>query len=399
MIVVVVIGVVLVVVATALGALIATRRSHAIVSRADEAERRAARATEQAEQTAADRELLFQALRGFAEGVVVVDRDGAVVARNAVAERFSDARHADALAEEAITELLELARHGQPGERELQLFGPPREVLQVRALPLRLGARIVGAAAFVHDLSEPRRVESVRRDFVANVSHELKTPIGALGLLAETMAAENEPTVMHQLAERVLGEADRLARIIDDLLDLSLIEAQEAPVRDTVPLSGVIQEAAERVQAAADAVGIPLRVADVAPDLIVTCDRAQVVSAITNLLDNALKYSEAGASVELEVEDESEFASIVVRDRGIGIPSRDLERIFERFYRVDRARSRTTGGTGLGLSIVRHVAQAHGGDVTVDSREGEGSTFRLRLPLAARHGRAQDARPDVREAS
>jgi two-component system sensor histidine kinase SenX3 len=386
-------------VAVAVGLLIASRRSNVIVGHADEAERRAARATEQAERTSAEHQLLLEALRGFAEGVVVVDREGTVVARNAVAERFSDARHADALAEEAISELLEQARQGQPGERELPLFGPPREVLLVRALPLRLGARIVGAAAFVHDLSEPRRVESVRRDFVANVSHELKTPIGALGLLAETMAAESDPGVMHQLAERVLGEADRLARIIDDLLGLSQIEAQEAPVRDTVPLSGVIHAAAERVHAAAETVGIPLRVADVAPDLIVTCDRGQIVSAITNLLDNAIKYSEAGATVELEVNDEGDSAVIVVRDHGIGIPSRDLERIFERFYRVDRARSRTTGGTGLGLSIVRHVAQAHGGDVTVESREGEGSTFRLRLPLAGRHARGQDMRPDVREAS
>ncbi len=399
MLVIFVIGAVLVVAVAIAGALIATRRAQAVVRRADAAEGRAARATERAEQTTAEHQLLAQAVRGFAEGVVVVDREGAVVARNAVAERFSGARHADALAEEAITELLERARRGEPGERELQLFGPPREVLLVRALPLRLGARIVGAAAFVHDLSEARRVESVRRDFVANVSHELKTPIGALGLLAETMAAESDPAVMHQLAERVLGEADRLARIIDDLLDLSLIEAQEAPQRDTVPLSGVVHEAAERMHNAAETVGIPLRVADPPADLIVTCDRAQVVSAVTNLLDNAVKYSEIGAPVELGVEDDGDFASIVVRDHGIGIPSRDLERIFERFYRVDRARSRTTGGTGLGLSIVRHVAQAHGGDVTVDAREGEGSTFRFRLPLAARHARGQDARADVREAS
>jgi two-component system sensor histidine kinase SenX3 len=338
---------------------------------------------EQSERSAADRELLFEALRGFVDGVVVVDAAGTVIARNPVAERFSGARHADALAEEVIVELLERARAGEPGERELQLFGPPREVLQVRALPLRHGARIVGAAAFVHDLSEARRVESVRRDFVANVSHELKTPIGALALLAETMAGENDPEVLHQFADRMLGEAERLDRIIDDLLDLSLIESQEAPIRDSVPLPGLLHEAAERVHAAAETVGIPLRVANVSDALIVTCDRGQVVSAITNLLDNALKYSEAGQAVELDAHDDGEFVSISVRDHGVGIPSRDLERIFERFYRVDRARSRTTGGIGLGLSIVRHVAQAHGGEVTVESREGEGSTFRLRLPRSS----------------
>jgi two-component system sensor histidine kinase SenX3 len=396
MVVVVVLVAVLVAVAVvAAGFAVRTaRRARALGLRAAAAEHAAASARAHDELTAGDRELLFETIRGFVDGVVVTDATGRIVARNPVAERFSGARHADALAEEVITELLEQARAGAPGERELQLFGPPREVLQVRALPLRHGARIVGAAAFVHDLSEARRVESVRRDFVANVSHELKTPIGALALLSETMAAESDTAVLHQLAERMLGEADRLARIIDDLLDLSLIEAQEAPIRDSVPLPGLLHEAAERVHAAAETVGIPLRVADVPDDLIVTCDRGQVVSAITNLLDNALKYSELGQPVELDARDDGEFVSISVRDHGIGIPSRDLERIFERFYRVDRARSRTTGGIGLGLAIVRHVAQAHGGEVTVESREGEGSTFRLRLPRSS----ARSA-PVVKEAS
>jgi two-component system sensor histidine kinase SenX3 len=240
---------------------------------------------------------------------------------------------------------------------------------------------VIGAVAFVRDVSELRRIESVRRDFVANVSHELKTPIGALSLLAETMAAGNDAPVNPQLADRVQREADRLGRIVDDLLDLSLIEAQERPTREPVPVHLVLHEAAERVRGAADAVGIPLSVAPVATDLDVTGDRSQLVSAVTNLLDNAVKYSELGEPVEVDAAVEDGNVCISVRDHGIGIPSRDLERIFERFYRVDRARSRATGGTGLGLSIVRHVAQAHGGDVTVESVEGEGSTFRLRVPL------------------
>jgi len=339
------------------------------------------------------------ALLAFPDGVVVVDADGGTVLRNAAAERFHDARHADVLIERAVKELLDRARSGTADQRDLELFGPPKQVLRVRAQPLEGEDGLIGAVAFVHDLSEARRVESVRRDFVANVSHELKTPIGALALLAETMAAESDPTVMHQLAERVLGEADRLGRIIDDLLDLSLIEAQEAPTRDSVPVAGLLEDAAERVDAVAEAAGIPLRVNPVPDDLIITCDRAQVVSAITNLLDNAVKYSEAGEAIELSAECDAEFVSTVVRDHGVGIPSRDLERIFERFYRVDRARSRTTGGIGLGLAIVRHVAQAHGGDVTVESREGEGSVFRLRLPLAARSARDAGAGREVREAS
>jgi two-component system, OmpR family, sensor histidine kinase SenX3 len=371
------------------------RRAEVLARRLRDQQRAEQEARAAAEQDATGRSLLLEALRGFADGVVVTDSDGRVVARNRFAERFANARHADALAEEVIGELLEQARKGAVGERELQLFGPPREVLQVRAMPLRDGGRVVGAAAFVRDVSEARRIESVRRDFVANVSHELKTPIGALLLLAETMAAETDAGPMRQLAKRLLGEADRLARIVDDLLDLSQIEAQEAPTRDSVPVDSLLHEAAERMYAAAEAAGIPLRVAVADPHIVVTCDRTQVLSAITNLIDNAVKYSEPGDPVELDAVEEGRFAAITVRDHGIGIPSRDLERIFERFYRVDRARSRTTGGTGLGLSIVRHVAQAHGGDVTVDSREGEGSIFRFRLPLAA-IGREPG---DVREAS
>jgi len=178
-----------------------------------------------------------------------------------------------------------------------------------------------------------------------------------------------------------------LARIVDDLLDLSLIEAQESPTREPVPVHVVLHEAAERVRGAADAAGIPLSVPPVATDLVVYGDRSQLVSAVANLLDNAVKYSERGDPVEVEADAADGAICLSVRDHGIGIPSRDLERIFERFYRVDRARSRATGGTGLGLSIVRHVAQLHGGDVTVESIEGEGSTFRLRLPLSSTRDR------------
>jgi two-component system sensor histidine kinase SenX3 len=329
----------------------------------------------------AERESLAGALAAFEDGVVVVNADGREVLRNAAGERFRGARHADALVEDAVRQLLAPALRGERAERELQLFGPPREALRVRAVPLRRGTKVIGAVAFVRDVSELRRVESVRRDFVANVSHELKTPIGALSLLAETMAAGDDSPVNSQLADRVQREATRLGRIVDDLLDLSLIEAQEAPIREPVPVHVVLHEAAERVRGAADAVGTPLSVSPVATDLAVTGDSSQLVSAVTNLLDNAVKYSEPGDPVEVDAAVVDGSVCISVRDHGIGIPSRDLERIFERFYRVDRARSRATGGTGLGLSIVRHVAQAHGGDVTVESTEGEGSTFRFRVPL------------------
>jgi two-component system sensor histidine kinase SenX3 len=324
---------------------------------------------------------LLHALDSVPDGVIVVDAAGREEFRNPAALRFRDARHAEALAEHAVTQLIERARRGDVAERELPLFGPPREVLVLRAVPLGDDGDL-GAVALIHDVTDARRVESVRRDFVANVSHELKTPIGALGLLAETIASTDDPEVVRRLAEQLARESDRLGRIVDDLLDLSLIEAQAAPTREPTPVHVLVEEAVERLGALALAGGIPLRTEPIEHDLVVTCDRTHLVSAITNLLDNAVKYSEQGQEVEVSARAEDGQVVVCVRDHGIGIPARDLERVFERFYRVDKARSRATGGTGLGLSIVRHVAEAHGGEVTVESTEGEGSTFRFGLPLA-----------------
>lgn len=312
--------------------------------------------------------------------MIVLDDTGAEVMRSAAAERFRNPRTGEALAHEVIERRLRGALGGQTGEEELALFGPPRETLVVRAVPLLAGDDLVGAAAYVYDVTELRRVESVRRDFVANVSHELKTPIGAMGLLAETFLACDDVEVSRRLAEQLVREADRLAQIVDDLLDLSQVESQEQPTREQARVRVLVEEAADRMHALALSRSIPLRVATISDDLVVLCDPGQVVTAITNLLDNAVKYSEAGQVVEVSASAEESRLVIAVCDHGLGIPSRDLERIFERFYRVDKARSRATGGTGLGLAIVRHVVQAHGGEVTVESLEGEGSTFRLVLP-------------------
>ena len=329
---------------------------------------------------------LAAALSEVADGVVVVDVDGDEVFRNAVAGRYRDARHSDAVAASEIERMLARAGAGEAVERELQLFGPPRAVLRLRAFPLFDGESLLGAAVFVQDVTELHRVESVRRDFVANVSHELKTPIGALELLAETLSVETEPAVTRPLAERMVKEAERLARIVDDLLDLSLIEIQESPTRDPVPASVILDEAVDRIEPAAAAAGIGLNVESSVGDTTLRCDRPRMVSALTNLLENAVKYSERGSTVDVRVLVDGDCVVFEVSDQGIGIPRGDLERIFERFYRVDQARSRDTGGTGLGLSIVRHVAHAHGGDVTVESLEGQGSTFRLVLPLVTASG-------------
>jgi two-component system sensor histidine kinase SenX3 len=326
------------------------------------------------------RNRLAAALGEAVDGVVVVDADGDEVFRNAAAERYRDARVSDAVAASEIDAILSGACAGEAVDRELQLFGPPRVVLRLRAFPLFDGGALLGAVAFVQDVSELRRVESVRRDFVANVSHELKTPIGALELLAETLAGESDPAVMRPLAERLAKEAERLGNIVDDLLDLSLIEIQESPTRDPMPTVVLLTEAIDRMEPAAAAAGIGLRVDSSSDGVVLQCDRRQVVSALTNLLDNAIKYSERGSTIDVRVGTDADRVVFEVADHGIGIPRGDLERIFERFYRVDQARSRETGGTGLGLAIVRHVAHAHGGEVTVSSIEGQGSTFVLAFP-------------------
>src|SRR6476659_2614016 len=188
---------------------------------------------------------MLAALDEATDAIVVVDRIGREIVRNARARRFDGARHGEVLAQDAVDELLHAALDGVTSQRELQLYGPPPQVLQLRSFPLRRDGEVVGAVAFTRDVSEARRVESVRRDFVANVSHELKTHIGALGLLAETMAATDDVNVVRQLADRVVREADRLARIVDDLLDLSTIEAQEAPTREPLPIARLISESVD----------------------------------------------------------------------------------------------------------------------------------------------------------
>lgn len=331
-----------------------------------------------------DREIvrLQRALDAIPEGVLIADEAGEVVFRNAVAETYRDARHADALVAAALDELVGGAVSGRAGDRTLELFGPPRRTLVVSATPLVSGTRLIGAQAIIADVTERRRLDEVRRDFVANISHELKTPVGALALLAETLVEEEDPEITRRLSGRMLDEADRVARTIEDLLALTRIETESSPAHEEVDVAGALTEAVARIGPAAEQSDIPLAVEPPAVGLSVVCDRRQLVSALYNLLENAVKYSEAGSLVTVRAAANGVNVDLIVEDHGIGIPARDVDRIFERFYRVDHARSRDTGGTGLGLAIVRHVAFNHDGEVLVSSRLGEGSLFTLRLPAA-----------------
>jgi two-component system sensor histidine kinase SenX3 len=401
---------------------------------------------------------LRRSLDTLTQGVVLCDENGTVIYRNGRANALMVSRHGDALAAQAVTELLEDAWHEGTAERTLDLYGPPRRTLQVRARQIDDGRRPLGVIALIEDISERRRLEEIRRDFVANVSHELKTPMGALGLLAETLVSEPDPEVAQRLAGRIHNEAFRVSRIIDDLLDLSRIESEEAPPREPVLVNLVMADAIERVRATADQRGIEIVLHEPSPPVAVLGERRQLVSAMHALLENAITYSydnskivvsgtvrrpgpatrgdtatappdsveaaftpqslndseaslppseatwaghatgttapsapegdSAGSAASEGITtapswkaEDRDHVRLAVQDHGIGIPARDLDRIFERFYRVDHGRSRDTGGTGLGLSIVRHVANNHQGWVDVESREGEGSTFSLVLPL------------------
>ena len=327
---------------------------------------------------------LRRALDTLPQAVVVTNERGEPVFRNARAVGLMGNRHGDALAAQAVDDLLAATAPGSSEERTLELYGPPRRTLVMRTQSIDNGQRALGMIAVIDDVSERRRLEEVRRDFVANVSHELKTPMGALGLLAETLLEETEPEISKRLADRIHTEAFRISRIIDDLLDLSRIESEESPPREPVLVNLIMAESAERVRAAAEQRNVEVKLEEPSPPVAVLGDRRQLTSAVYNLLENAVKFSYEGGVVHLSGSVEGDEAVIGIADHGIGIPARDLERIFERFYRVDHGRSRSTGGTGLGLAIVRHVAQNHRGRVEVESREGEGTSFTLHLPLQGR---------------
>ena len=345
-------------------------REQPIVDTAAEAAARVAAATELRDAR------IRAALDALPIGVIVVDGEARIVLRNRASDDSGGDTHNEVLVQAAVQHHLRAAVRGEERSQTVELYGPPRRVVIVHAKPLAGN----GAVATIEDVTERSRVDSVRTDFVANISHELKTPIGALAVLAETLIEETDPTVVSRLAGKTVNEAHRVAKIIDDLLELSRIELSGDLVIAPCDVAALVAEAASRNSYAAEQRRVEVRVCDVPPGLMINADQVQLASALGNLVDNAVKYSEVGGKVTVAAFPENDGVTFVVTDSGIGIPTHDLDRIFERFYRVDRARARGTGGTGLGLSIVRHVTSNHGGAVTVESREGEGSTFRLHIP-------------------
>jgi two-component system phosphate regulon sensor histidine kinase PhoR len=272
-----------------------------------------------------------------------------------------------------------------PVQRELRLSTPVERVLQVHAVPLRLGPGETGVAMVLHDITALRQLEQVRTEFVANVSHELRTPLTAIQGYLETLlsGAMEDPAHARRFLEVVFRHTERLGRLLNDLTDLSNIELGRVALhRRPVDLAEVVEGSLDIIRAKADAGGVRLeaRVPDDLPPM--QADHDRLAQILINLVDNAVKYTPGGGGVTVEATAGAGHVEVTVADTGVGIPPADLPRITERFYRVDKARSRELGGTGLGLAIVKHLVAAHGGTLVIESRLGEGTRVRVTLPAA-----------------
>ena len=317
-------------------------------------------------------------------GVVVVDVTGDTLYSNRMATRYLSVNTDDAVVGLRLRSLIaETVASAEPVENQIDLFSPIPRTILVRGVPLFDGDIRIGTAAFVEDLTTRSRIDSIRSDFIANASHELKTPLGALRLLAEALVTTDNETVRDGLGERIQDEAVRMTRLIDDILDLALVEGAHQ-AHEVVGLRQVVGDALQQTKLVSDTLGVPVH--ESCEAISVVGDRRSLVAALANLVENAIAFTNAKeldepAAVEVRVFPIGTLAVVEVEDHGIGIPERHQARIFERFYRVDQGRSRSNGGTGLGLAIVKHVVQNHGGQVSVESVPGSSSIFRVELPL------------------
>ncbi len=330
-------------------------------------------------------------LRGMGEGVLVTDNAGTVQLVNpAFREMFS----LEGAIEGSL--FIEICRHPSLVKSfrtvvagslelhdELELLDPPRTLL-THWVPLNVEGELQGVVAVFHDISQIKRLEMVRSDFVANVSHELRTPISVISGYAETLATGHLCTADPVQAERFIGvihsHAGRLAHLLDDILALSRLESSQLSLNiSRIRLVDLLQSGSNLVEHVAAEKGVQVECLQGDSDMMIEGDEARLEQVLVNLLDNAVKYTSPGGRVTVSAHRHGSGVEIRVADTGIGIPEKDLQRIFERFYRVDNARSRELGGTGLGLAIVKHIVQLHGGEISVTSIPGKGSTFTVKL--------------------
>jgi signal transduction histidine kinase len=368
-----------VIVATSWALLRAVRAGRAWEERALAAE---ATGREQRMEAHEDRRIRDLILSTMQDGVLLIGRDaGVAFANDAIARHL---RSTPTTLEGVLPLALRTAIHESLERHEptsvLVETGVPARWLRGTITPAVDGATLV----VVRDVTQQRLLEDVRRDFVANASHELKTPAATIQAVAETLgqAAADDPAAVPRFAAQLEREAVRLSRIVADLLDLSRLESGSA-LDEIVSLGAAAREEGQRLAESAEQAGVTLEILT-GSEQSVRGSQRDLTLLVRNLIDNAVRYSHEGGKVRVEVVSDGEKVTLRITDTGIGIPSRDISRIFERFYRVDRARSRETGGTGLGLAIVKHVVDNHGGSLEVESELGRGTTFRVTFPAAPR---------------
>ena len=327
------------------------------------------------------------AIEGASIGIALVDSSGDIQYTNPAGERLLVGDAERAVLRTRVSALSQrVGEHGHVEQIESDIHDPVRTVVTTTAVPLATDTGGVALVAiYLEDLSDRKRVDAMRTDFVANASHELKTPLGALSILAEALAQTDDEDTRARLAGRLRAEASRMANVIDDVVRLAETESLSIEF-EPVEVAELVDEASEAVTALAGEKHIELVRGDII-DGTVAASREQMTSAVRNLLVNAITYTaakEEPGTVRYSVRREGQSMCIDIQDTGIGIPDRYVDRVFERFFRVDRARSRESGGTGLGLSIVKNVALAHGGTVRLHSEVGAGSTFTICIPEAVK---------------
>ncbi len=342
-----------------------------------------------------DKSTLESILTQMSDALLILDPSGNLALVNPSAARIFGVSAADAIGRHPIEvfhhfELDALMRRVEreraPVRSEIEVHYPDHRVLRVQANPV-VGPQgaFVGSVIVAQDITDLRRTDQIRQEFVANVSHELRTPLASLRALAETLrdGAAADPEAGPRFLAHMIAELDRLTLLVSDLLDLSAIESGSARLdMDLVAIEDVANDVLAKFQLVAERRRITLRADGLAGLPPVWGDESRLAQALANLVDNAVKYSDDGGMVTVTGQDRGDLVAVSVTDTGAGIPAEHLPRIFERFYRVDRSRSRARGGTGLGLSIVKHIATSHGGRVDVQSTEGRGSCFTLLLPRA-----------------
>jgi two-component system, OmpR family, phosphate regulon sensor histidine kinase PhoR len=357
---------------------------------ADELNTMAPRLRDRIDELTEDRDRAGQILDALDDGILLLDGAGRLLVANPTAKAWfglpEDLRPGLPLRRVvSVTQIADLAEEATtkraPVSGTVTVVLPEHRTLTLRAFPLADRGPTGRTVVTLSDITQRRRLEVLRRDFVANASHELKTPVAALRALAETLesALPDDPETAQGFVLRIGREAERLDALVRDLLDLSRVE-RGALAAEPIDLVGLVKEVAESHADRAEERRIRLRT-ELVPGASARGDRAHLGLMLSNLVDNALRYTAARGTVRIRLDAIDDKVMLQVADTGEGIPANELPRIFERFYRVDKARARRTGGTGLGLAIVRHVAESHGGTVTVESKVGKGTTFTITLPV------------------